>query len=576
MISGSSFRGNACTVRFGKFRIDRGGRELLLGDEPIALQPKSFDLLLYLIDHRDRLVPKEELLRELWPGVIVMEGSLQRVISLLRQALRAGGCEDYIRTHHRVGYRFVGDVLALEPTIIRALNDAPDALAAAREAMRNSNWDEALAQFIHADRSGAGLDPAALLEWASAAQCSGRLASAVEPLERVLRQQALQGQTEAAAKSAVELARVQAERGLGVAAEGWLKHAERLMQDCAECEATGHVAWTKARFLVTNGQFDEALEFAEKAERIGRRRNNPDLVALGLSYQGHACLAAGKIEKALAKFDEAATLVLGGNVQPLAGGLVYCGVLFASTNRGDWSRAVQWNESFEQWCHRLKMNAFPGICRMHHAEILAVRGDLKDAERALLESADDLGIAAAYLEGEAYRVLGDIQRLRGDWQEAERSYRYAQELGWEPQPGYAELLLARGEPERAVRSLEMTLMDEGWAVHQRRATLLAVLASCAARAGDTGKAQARLQEFDALEAEGLSTPAILALRAEAAGEIEFALANVPDAILQLKKALRYWGSLSAPLIVARLRARLSTMLDLMEADVEGHREADPE
>lgn len=552
-------------VRFGRFRVDRGGRELFLDDRAVALQPKAFDLLLFLIDRRDRLVTKEELLNALWPGVIVTEGSLQRVISLLRQVLRPGGCEDHIRTYHRLGYRFVGDVDATDSKQTVTDVAAPDAVAAAHDAMRCSKWDEAVAQFIRADRSSAGLDVAALLDWAHAAQCSGRLASAVEPLERALRQQALEGHRNAAAKTTVELARVQAERGQNVAAEGWLKHAERLVQGGDDCEAAGHVAWLKARFCVASGQFDAALEFAEAAERIGRQCGSADVVALGLIFQGHASLAMGQVENGVAKFDEAATLVLGDNVEPIAGGLVYCGVLFASTNRGDWTRAIQWNESFDQWCRRSKVNVFPGICRMHHAEILAVRGDLQDAERALLESADELGVAAAYLEGEAYRILGDIQRLRGDWAEAERSYRFAEELGWEPQPGYAELLLARGEPERAVRSLELTLLSDAWPVQQRRATLLAVLAGCAARAGDTAKAQARLQEFDALEAEGLSTPAILALRAEAAAEIEFALGRVEDAVVQMKKALRYWGNVTAPLIAARLRDRLAAMLNVMES-----------
>lgn len=565
---------NTRMLRFGKFQVDPGRHELLLGEEAIDLQPKVFELLVFLIEHRDRLVPKEELLGAIWPGVIVLEGSLQRVISLLRRVLRSGGCEDYIRTYHRLGYRFVGDVQSIEPAMARAKNRASDPLSAAREAMRRSEWDEAVSQFIHADRSGVDLDVSSLLDWAFAAQCGGRLASAVEPLERALRLQTLHGRTEDAAKTAVGLARVQCERGMDVAAEGWLRHAERLMQDSGDCEAAGHVAWLRARFCTVSGEFDAALEFAEKAERIGRACNVPDLIALGLSYQGHAWLATGQIEKGIASFDAAATLVLGGNVQPLTGGVVYCGVLFSSTNRSDWSRAIQWNESFNQWCRRSNMNGFPGICRMHHAEILAVRGDLEDAERALLEAADEIGVAAPYLEGEAYRVLGDIQRLRCDWQGAERSYRYARELGWEPQPGYAELLLARGEPERAVHSLEMTLKDDGWAVQQRRATLLAVLARCAARAGDIVKARSRLQELDALEAEGLSTPAILALRAEAAAEIAFACGQVEEATLQLKGALRYWGSVTAPLIAAHLRARLATMLDAMEAQPGGRGQAD--
>jgi ATP/maltotriose-dependent transcriptional regulator MalT len=248
-------------------------------------------------------------------------------------------------------------------------------------------------------------------------------------------------------------------------------------------------------------------------------------------------------------------------VEPLAGGVVYCGVLFASHNRGDWGRAIEWSESFGNWFRRAGMNAYPGVCRLHHAEILALRGDLEHAERELRDSLEEVRLAAAWAEGEACRVLGDIQRLRGDWHEAERSYRRARELGWEPQPGYAELLLAMGEPARAVHSLEASLMDGRWAVRQRRATMLAVLAVCAARAGDVRKAESTLCELDFLEEGGSSTPAILALRAEAAAETAFARGSRDAAILQLKEALVHWHAVSAPLISARLQGRLATMLD---------------
>lgn len=558
---------------FGRFRVDRKGHELLLDGEAITLQPKAYDLLLLLIEHRDRLVTKEELLSTLWPGVVVMEGSLQRVVSLLRQVLHSGGCGHFIRTHHRLGYRFVGEVSSLDSVQTSSTNPALAPLVAAGEALRLFAWDEAVAQFLGADRSGASLDTPALLDWARAAQCSGRLAAAVEPLERALRRQTLQGHAAAAARTAVELARVQSERGMGIAAESWLRHAERVALACGDREACGHVAWLQSRFAVFEGRYEESLRFAEEAERIGRACNNPDLIALGLSYQGQASLAIGKVVEGTAMIDEAATLVLGGGVQPLAGGVVYCGVLFASHNRGDWGRAIEWSESFGNWFRRSGINAYPGVCRLHHAEILALRGELELAERELLDSIDEVRLAAAWAEGEACRVLGDIHRLRGDWHEAERSYRRARELGWEPQPGYAELLLAMGEPARAVRSLEVSLMDGRWAVRQRRATLLAVLAVCAARAGDVRKAESTLCELDLCEKEGSSTPAILALRAEAAAEIAFARGSGDDAILRLKDALVHWHAVSAPLISARLQGRLATMLDSMGSNARYHGDA---
>jgi len=551
-------------LRFGKFEVDRDGRELHLGDEVISLQPKVFELLLFLIDHRERVVSKDELLSELWPGVVVTEGSLQRVVSLLRQALRPGVGEDYIRTYHRLGYRFVGDLLSLAPAVARTSGFDVEPLEAARAALKDALWDEALAHFVHADRSGADLDVGALHDWALAAQCGGRLASAVEPLERALRLQTQRGEIEAAALTAVELARVQSERRLTAVAEGWLNHAERLVADAPECEAAGHIAWLRARGAAFIGKHEAALAHAERAERIGRGRNDPDLVALALSYQGHASFAMGELEKGAARMDEAATLVLGGHVHPLAGGLVYCGVLFTSHNRQDWSRAIEWNASFDQWCQRTKLRVFPGVCRLHRAEILTVRGKLDEAERELLDSADELSSAAAWGEGEWYRILGDVQRLRGDLQAAESSYRHAQELGWDPQPGYAELLLAKGDTERAVRSLEVSLMDEVWFVRQRRSILLAVLAACAARSGNVTKAKSALADFDAAESASLSTPALHALRAEAEAEIACAVDDPSSAVVHMKRALRGWTDIGAPLVVERLRGRLARMLDALE------------
>ena len=97
------------TFAFGPFQLDEPGRVLRLAEREVPLQPRVFDLLVYLVNSRARVVSKDELLDALWPGVTVTDNSLQRAVSTLRGALREGGMEDAIRSFPRNGYRFLVD-----------------------------------------------------------------------------------------------------------------------------------------------------------------------------------------------------------------------------------------------------------------------------------------------------------------------------------------------------------------------------------------------------------------------------------------------------------------------------------
>src|SRR4051812_18562524 len=121
----------APVYRFGPFELNVGARELRRGPDEIPVQPQVFALLHYLIEHRDRVVGKAELLERLWPDAVVLEASLQRSVSQARAAL---GDEDhaFIRTFARHGYRFVGPVKVSSPVAPRAL--APLAVRYARSA----------------------------------------------------------------------------------------------------------------------------------------------------------------------------------------------------------------------------------------------------------------------------------------------------------------------------------------------------------------------------------------------------------------------------------------------------------
>jgi DNA-binding winged helix-turn-helix (wHTH) protein/tetratricopeptide (TPR) repeat protein len=95
-------------LHFEGYVIDRSRWTLRWLDEPpIALSRKSFDVLLYLVDHRSRVVGKDELLSALWPGQIVEESNLTQHIFLLRKALarHASGAK-IIETVAGRGYRF--------------------------------------------------------------------------------------------------------------------------------------------------------------------------------------------------------------------------------------------------------------------------------------------------------------------------------------------------------------------------------------------------------------------------------------------------------------------------------------
>jgi predicted ATPase/class 3 adenylate cyclase len=91
------------SIRFGNVEVRPAERQLLLGGEPVALGGRAFDLLLALLERRDRVVTKNELFELVWPGLVVEENNLQVQISALRKLLGAQA----IATVAGRGYRFV-------------------------------------------------------------------------------------------------------------------------------------------------------------------------------------------------------------------------------------------------------------------------------------------------------------------------------------------------------------------------------------------------------------------------------------------------------------------------------------
>jgi TolB-like protein/Tfp pilus assembly protein PilF len=95
---------------FGPFVLDVADRSLKREGAPVPLTPKTFDLLVALVENAGRLVDKDSLLRTVWPDVAVEEGNLTKGVFSLRQLLEAEAGPRYIETVPKRGYRFIGEV----------------------------------------------------------------------------------------------------------------------------------------------------------------------------------------------------------------------------------------------------------------------------------------------------------------------------------------------------------------------------------------------------------------------------------------------------------------------------------
>lgn len=98
-------------IRFGTCEIQPLTREVFVNGQVCSMEPKVFDLLLYLIKERSRVISKDELLEHIWKGAFVSESVIARTIMKARKAIgdHMPDCP-FIKTIHCVGYRFIPPV----------------------------------------------------------------------------------------------------------------------------------------------------------------------------------------------------------------------------------------------------------------------------------------------------------------------------------------------------------------------------------------------------------------------------------------------------------------------------------
>ena len=550
------------------FELDNEARQLRWHGEEVRLQPKVFDLLSYLIANQDRVIDKEELLAQFWPGVVVTDASLQRAISFARSALRLGGLENCIRTYSKRGYRFVSPLQIEMPPDTAVETIA--LLTTAYEYVDSRDWSRAADAFVEAD-SQASLSITDLEQWALAAQCAGRLMDAIDPLERVAAAYSAVDEPVATARAYILLARIQLEAQENAIARGCLARAESLLRDVPECDQHGHLQWVWARYHCYTGDMAAAIVHAEAALQIGERLKDNDICSVAKLYYGIAKQAQGETQRGLEKQDEAAASVVAGDVSPLIGGIVYCGLIAGCCNTGDWPRAGQWTENFRRWCQRMRLDTFAGSCILHRAEVFVARGDIDAARKELDDGAATLNQSAPWAIGDAYRLFGDIYLVRGKFSECEQAYRQAYEHGWDPYPGYALLQFYRGQVDAALRGLVRATESTHWIGGERRGQNLAFLVILAAMSGRLEQAQTVLTDLEQHPAQWqLGSTKGFVLRAR--GEVALATGDLKTAMQEFRNALTQYKAMELPIEAAITRLRMAEVLrtsgDTSGADIE--------
>jgi DNA-binding winged helix-turn-helix (wHTH) protein/predicted negative regulator of RcsB-dependent stress response len=545
--------------------IDAQRRELRAGGRELSPQPKVFDLLRFLFDNRQRVVPKRELLEAVWPDAVVTDASLQRAISLARSALSELGVPaDAIRTHARQGYRFCLDESSAAVAPVSELQ--PDVLQRARAAYERGEWAEAISLLGTVDDlEGLGADD--LQRWAHAAQCLGHPGEALPVLERAVAAYSTRGDQRRAAWAAILSAQLRLEWRESALANGWVQRAARLLEGDPGCREQGYLELLRARLALGANQLEQALLHSLRTRELGRTFDDPDLEHLGLALAGQAWLFTGKTHEGLNALDEAAVAVGSCGLSSWAGGLVYCGVIYCYMTRSDWQRAGQWTEQYTRWCEGRGVAAYPGLCRMHRAEVLCVKGQLGEAVNEMAATLDMLAATAPWVCGDAWCVMGDILLSRGSLAEARAAYLRSAELGWDSTLGLALVRFHEGDAPGALRQLAQCIDEQGFSCRSKRGSALIHVALVATAAGELEQARAALATLsqDPLLA---STPALEALIGRARGELAAAQGDQLGAVRHFRGALRLCHALSAPVESGEIRRALARVL-LAQGDVEG-------
>jgi class 3 adenylate cyclase len=431
-------------------------------------------------------------------------------------------------------------------------------------------WTDAISLFQKAD-DGHTLTGHDLEKMAEAAFFAGQADLGIEAKERAFKEYLTAGDRARAGFMGIELWRENAFKGKASIGAAWLRRAARLLEDEPESFAHGHLAVARAEVARHTGDAATAEQLAEQAVQIGSKTGDSDLQAVALVTLGSVKISQGRVEDGFNTIEEAAVAAVNGELSPFVTGVTYCNVISVCRDLADFQRASEWTEATEKWCKRQSIAGFPGICRVHRAELVAMSGAWSQAEEELERATREL---AAYNAtppmADGFYALAQLRFRRGDLVGAEEALRQAHELGKVPQPLLAQIALAQGNVRSAFGSIKSAKTEQEWD-QWAQTRLLGAFVEIAVAAGELAEARQAAEEFTKLGVI-FDSVGMQAEQAVAWGRVLIAEGDAATAIPHLRKAIEVWGRLGAPYEKAIARGLLGKALralhDEDQADLE--------
>ncbi|MEY2426268.1 MAG: hypothetical protein QOI61_1840 [Actinomycetota bacterium] len=427
---------------------------------------------------------------------------------------------------------------------------------AARAACESHQWGDAwrlLAALAADDLEIGDLDL-----FATAAYLTGRDEEAFKLWTRA-HQRCIEERTlHRAAYFGTRLAQALGFKGDFARSSGWVERIAHLLEDEEiDCVEQGYLEHGLGMMrLFGEGDIAGANTHFARAEKIGTRFANRELVTLARIAEGRMSIYLGEIAPGISMLDEALVSIEAGELSSFATGEAYCTIIDACAELVDVTRCRTWTESFTRWCDtQQELVLYRGHCFIHRAEVLRALGDwpaaLVEARRAcerLAEPALPSALAAASA------LEGDLQRLVGAFDAAEIAYNRANDLGFQPQPGLALLRLAEGRVSAADTMIRRVLGETADPIARARA--LGPAAEIALAAGDTAAAREAAVELRAVAGE-IGTPMLRAQAAAALGSVLLAEGDPKAALPELRSAFTTLNELGAAYDAACVRLLLA-------------------
>jgi DNA-binding CsgD family transcriptional regulator len=385
-------------------------------------------------------------------------------------------------------------------------------------------------------------------------------------LQRLFADAAAEGRPGRAAWAGYWLGHALMFEGEGAQASGWFARSRRLLEEAGvDCVEAGYLMVPGGIELIEEDP-DRACATFRQAGQIARRFADRDLAAIVGHGLGRALIRAGHIAEGMQSLDEVMVAFATQEVSPLVVGDVYCGAMEACAEVRDLGRAREWTRTLTAWCEQQPdLVPYRGPCLVFRTELMQIQGAWEDAMEEALRACDYLSRPSTPEAADgAYYQLGELHRLRGEYDRAEEAYREARRLGHLGEPGLTLLRLAWGNVDSARASIERVLQEVP--EPGKRSVILEAAVQILLAAGDHAAADRHAAELAAI-ASDLDTPAVRAAADHARGAVRLATGEPGEALAPLRRAWMAWQRLEAPYLAARVRVLIgSACRDLGDAE----------